>query len=299
MLKYTKNFADWWNRPEKSVLMDYVQSFIIILPIAFIIRTWGYGLYQVPSGSMETTMLVGELFFADKFTYTFIRKPQRGDIISLNQPEASGYMYSKNRWVRLFQYYVYGPENWTKRVIGIPGDHVQGKIEEGKTVVYLNGEKLDEPYVNNYPLLMQSIENHLTKSFDPEYSYENQPFYCMQPYVIKKVEEFWKARGIAPRREPGTPLDFYPDLKNNYGSDAFDIHLGENQYWGMGDNRLGSFDCRGWGPIDGNLIHGRIVFRIFSLDKDSNSSGVFIDILKHPFTVWKRIRWRRCLNILK
>ena len=39
----------------------------------------------------------------------------------------------------------------------------------------------------------------------------------------------------------------------------FSVKLGENQYWLMGDNRLNSGDSRLFGPIDGRLIHGRIL----------------------------------------
>ena len=62
-----------------------IKEILALLTIVFLIRTFGFGLYQVPSGSMETTMLVGERFFADKFTYLFTA-PKRGDIISMNEP---------------------------------------------------------------------------------------------------------------------------------------------------------------------------------------------------------------------
>jgi len=124
---------------------------IFLLAMVFLIRTVGFGLYQVPSGSMETTMLVGERFFADKFTYTFLRNPRRGEIISMNSPS---FRYSSNPLKYYLQYYVWGPENWTKRVVGIPGDHMRGIVEDGKPVVYLNGKRLNEScYLNQYPLI--------------------------------------------------------------------------------------------------------------------------------------------------
>ena len=73
-----------------------------------------------------------------------------GEIISMNDPE---FKYSKNPAMNLFQHYVWGPSNWTKRVIGVPGDVIKGVIEDGKAVVYRNGEKLNEPYINKYPLM--------------------------------------------------------------------------------------------------------------------------------------------------
>ena len=87
MLQRIRTFIKWWNRPNKSVIADWTQALLVILPIAFAIRTWGYGLYQVPSGSMETTMLVGESYFADKLSYNYSGKPKRGDIISFDQPD--------------------------------------------------------------------------------------------------------------------------------------------------------------------------------------------------------------------
>ena len=134
---------------KRTGFLSSLREFVALLVVVFLIRTFVFGLYQVPSGSMETTMLVGERFFADKFTYLF-SSPQRGDIITLNDPT---YAYSTNPLVNVFESYVWGPSNWTKRVIGIPGDHVKGVIEDGKPVVYVNGQKLNEPYLNEYPLI--------------------------------------------------------------------------------------------------------------------------------------------------
>lgn len=58
----------------KSRLQHYIHSayqLFILLLIAFFIRTFFYGLYQVPTGSMETTMLVGERFLAEKLSVWF------------------------------------------------------------------------------------------------------------------------------------------------------------------------------------------------------------------------------------
>lgn len=125
-----------------------LQSFILI-SIIFIFRTFVFGLYWVPTGSMEPTILVGESFFADKFTVWFT-PIKRGDIISFNAPT---YVYSDNFLISLFEKYVYGPDNWTKRVIACPGDRIEGRVYKGKTYIYLNGQELDEPYINPYPII--------------------------------------------------------------------------------------------------------------------------------------------------
>ena len=122
-----------------------------LLLLVFLIRTFGFGLYQVPTGSMETSMLVGERFFADKFSYLF-RDPVRGEVIAFNEP-AAFYNYSENPFILLWQKYVYGPSNWTKRVIGVPGDTIKGIVENDKPAIYINGKKFNESYLNKYPLI--------------------------------------------------------------------------------------------------------------------------------------------------
>ncbi len=283
-----QKFHQWRKRPNKSIVAEYLETFIIILPIAFLIRTVGYGLYKVPTGSMETTILVGEGFFSDKFTPLFI-PIKHGDIIALNDPT---FIYSDNYWVDLFQRYVWGPTNWTKRVIGIPGDHIRGVIEDGKPVVYRNDVKLDEPYLNKFPLITLYKNNRIQapRSYDPAYSYSDQPFYSFNDYEAELGKRWSDMYGQEWLLMPGTPsFDHY-----GRNVDIFDVHLAPNQYWCMGDNRLGSKDSRFLGPFDGKLIHGKIVFRIWSID--SNESWLIFDLIKHPLDFWKRIRWNRFLQ---
>lgn len=281
---------------QKNKVVQFIESLIIIVPIAFLIRTFFYGLYQVPSGSMETTMLVGERFFADKFTILF-SKPKHGDVISFNDPT---YSYSDNKLINLWQQYVWGPANYTKRVIAVPGDEIKGVIEDGKPIVYLKkkGEeefkKLDELYLNKYPLIAtpgRRGEGIDYRSFDPNYSPEDQPYYRVTKAEILLGEKLAKAYGLPAIKYPGMVT---MDRSKNY--DEFEQKLGQDEYWVMGDNRLNSSDSRMWGPLKENLIHGKIVFRIWSLDSDE--SWWIFDLLRHPIDFWKRVRWSRCLQTI-
>src|SRR5579859_5713391 len=275
-------FKRYW-----SLIREYLEALVIIIPLAFLIRSFGYGLYRVPTGSMEPTMLVGERFFADKFTPLF-SKPKRGDIITFNDPT---YHYSKNPLVYSVQRYIWGPSNLTKRIIGIPGDHVQGTIEHGKPAVYVNGKKVEEPYVNPYPLIPTSLDREVWRTYDPSVSYPEQPFYHMNQRRIEEVRKWYDRRGRVAIRNPHTP---FPE---GQGSDIFDVTLQDNQYWVMGDNRLGSSDSRDWGVLDGDHIHGKILYRLWSIDSDSN--WWILDILFHPIEVWKKFRWGRSFQSVK
>lgn len=258
----------------------WIGELALLLLLAFFIRTFFYGLYQVPTGCMEPTILCGERFVSDKLTVWF--KPiKRGEIIAFDQPT---YEYSKNYFMNLFQRYVWGPDNWTKRVIGIPGDHLEGKIENGKPVIYLNGKKLDEPYLNPYPIVSvwrnpeDMYAGYDRRTWIPVLKPGEKQFYRINNSTVRLMNGEWDII------YPGTPLK----------EDIFDVKLGPNQYWLMGDNRLGSWDSRFWGMLDGNLIHGRIKFRIWSIDSDQN--WWIVDLILHPIDFWKRLRWNRCMQ---
>lgn len=346
-------------RPVAGFLVT-ARELITLLLIVFLIRTFVFGLYQVPTGSMETTMLVGERFFADKFTILF-SKPKRGEIVSFNDPR---YPYSSNPIVRLFQEYVgtwSGPINWTKRVIGVPGDIIKGVVENGVPVIYINDEKLEQPFVNKYPLLARYLEGPVVlreqalrqafafiqytgiersveefadelmlrqldwRSYDQHAPYDKQPFYrfsadriahstadritcatsagVMSEVVTVSQDGRLMLESGKPNQicgmDPKQPIRQGKSHWN--GSDEFYIELGTNEYWLMGDNRRGSYDCRAFGPINGRLIHGKIVFRIWSLDSTSNSwldSWWIIDLIKHPIDFWTRVRWNRFFQVM-
>ncbi len=264
------------------LLKEYLRALLIIIPLAFIVRSFGYGLYRVPSSSMEPTMLVGERFFADKCSILF-SAPTRGEIIAFNDPN---FLYSNNALMRVWQHYVWGPRNFTKRIIGIPGDRVQGMVtDDGITEIYLNGQKLEEPYVNSYPLIPVQVEPEIWRTYDPSQSYDKQTFYQMKAEDIERVAKWFERRGRSVIRYPQQPL------LQGQGEDTFDVLLKENHYWVMGDNRIGSCDSRAWGPLDGNYIHGKISYRLWSID--SESSWWIFDLVKDPLGCWKKFRWQR------
>ncbi|HTM05915.1 MAG TPA: signal peptidase I [Patescibacteria group bacterium] len=319
-----------YQQKNKKTFIEHVTEFILLLGLVFLIRTFFFGLYQVPTPSMESTMLVGERFAADKLTYWF-RMPTRGEIIAFNDPE---YVYSKNKFIRLFEKYVWGPSNWTKRVVGIPGDIVEGRLEDGKPVIYINGAKFDEPYINQLPIihlwtddpevLRETIEKELTaimrggriaginmeqllmqkwaqrttfRTYDPDKSYHEQPFYRIDEKRVIKNQE-----GNPDLLWPATPINQNTDVLRKQNkrywnkTDSFYVELGMDEYWCMGDNRLGSKDSRFLGPIKVDQIHGRILFRIWSVDSDE--SWALIDLLKHPIDFWTRVRWSRFLQMV-
>ena len=121
---------------------------IMAFVLALIIRTFLFQAFFIPSPSMENTLMEGDRVLVNKIPYYF-HDPHRGDIIVFENPHPTvttdrGVVGGFFHW--LFQGLGFQqPENedFIKRVIGLPGDVVEGKHGS----VYVNGQKLDEPYL--------------------------------------------------------------------------------------------------------------------------------------------------------
>src|SRR5919206_3349756 len=108
-------------------------EFLVILLIAFalvfgFIRPFVLEAFYIPSKSMVPTLKVGDRVFVNKFIYRF-HEPQRDDIIVFKSVEGSTEG---------------GQEDLIKRVVGLPGDEIS--VQDG--VLLVNGERQEEPYVN-------------------------------------------------------------------------------------------------------------------------------------------------------
>jgi len=118
---------------KKSVVREYAESIIIALLLALVIRTYLVQAFKIPSGSMEDTLAIGDHLLVNKFIYGTkipftasqiikVRDPRRGDVIVFEYPEDPS-------------------KDFIKRVIGTPGDVVEGKDKQ----VYVNGAPYQNP----------------------------------------------------------------------------------------------------------------------------------------------------------
>ena len=108
----------------KSEFFSWIRVIIIAVAIALIFNCFIVINSIVPSGSMESTIMTGSRMFGYRLAYLF-DEPERGDIIIFRYPDDK-------------------EKTFVKRIIGEPGDTVE--IKAG--ITYVNGEKLDEPYLN-------------------------------------------------------------------------------------------------------------------------------------------------------
>lgn len=111
----------------ESALVENAKSLTPVLAFVFIIRSFLYEPFQIPSGSMERTLLVGDFILVNKYTYGIRLPVWRDKVFDLNDPQRGDVMvfFPPHK----DQYYI-------KRVIGLPGD----LIEYTDKVLTINGE---------------------------------------------------------------------------------------------------------------------------------------------------------------
>jgi signal peptidase I len=130
-----KKKPDEPEQPEKKkeTWPEFIASMASVLVIGLFIITFNLQAFEIPSSSMENTLLIGDHVFVDRITLApktkwaapvvHYRDVKRGDIIVFRYPED----------IRM---------TFVKRAIGIPGDRIRLVNKD----VYRNGVKLDEPY---------------------------------------------------------------------------------------------------------------------------------------------------------
>jgi signal peptidase I len=116
-----------------SDVIGSLQSLMGTVVIAIFVITFIVQAFQIPSESMENTLLVGDYLLVNKLCYG---GPEPGDHLMPYQKIARGDII-------VFHYPVDPQQHFVKRVIGVPGDHLRMVNKK----VLINGKPLDEPYV--------------------------------------------------------------------------------------------------------------------------------------------------------
>jgi len=118
----------------EPALVDYSRAFFPVLAIVLVVRSFIAEPYKIPSSSMMPNLLIGDFILVNKFAYGLrlpltntkfvpLGEPARGDVVVFHFPGHNDQDPAKG-------------ENFIKRVIGVPGDHV---VFEGNALT-LNGE---------------------------------------------------------------------------------------------------------------------------------------------------------------
>jgi signal peptidase I len=211
----------WW--------LDWTAGLFPVILAVFVLRSFLFEPFKIPSGSMIPTLLVGDLILVNKFSYG-VRLPVLNTKITEGTPPQRGD-------VMVFRYPPKPSLDYIKRVVGVPGDEV----------AYLN-KRLT---INGQPVSKDPV---------PDYFDEDSMQY------FKQFEEVLGGRRHRILNDDNRPA-FVPGAENfpfrdncRYSVEGVVCKVPPGYYFMMGDNRDNSLDSRYWGFVPDKNIVGRAFF---------------------------------------
>ncbi len=213
----------WW--------LDWTAGLFPVILVVFLLRSFLFEPFKIPSGSMMPTLLTGDLILVNKFTYG-LRLPVINTKLTDGTPPARGD-------VMVFRYPPQPSLDYIKRVVGLPGDEV----------AYLN-KKLT---INGKPISKDAV---------PEY-FDEEAMRYLKEYKEDLVGRQHYLLNDDSRRAGLSEAEImtFPNRENcRYSVDGVVCKVPEGHYFMMGDNRDNSLDSRYWGFVPDKNIVGKAFF---------------------------------------
>ena len=211
----------WW--------LDWTAGLFPVILVVFLLRSFLFEPFKIPSGSMIPTLLVGDLILVNKFHYG-VRLPVINTKLTEGTPPQRGD-------VMVFRYPPKPSLDYIKRVVGLPGDEVAYLNKR----LSINGKVVK---TNAVPEFFDEETMRYTKQFEEMLG--EKPHRLLneddRPAFIPGVEDF--------------------PYKDNcrYSVEGVVCKVPPGHYFMMGDNRDNSLDSRYWGFVPDKNIVGRAVF---------------------------------------
>ena len=130
----------------KPAMKEIVETAVFVIVMVIIIRFFIGEIRWIPSGSMKPTLNEGDRIFVERFS-RFYSTPKRGDVMVF-YPPSQDLKYSPVKVFQRLTGFWCKDIAYIKRVVGMPGDKFEVKKEaNGKFGVFINDNKLNEPYI--------------------------------------------------------------------------------------------------------------------------------------------------------
>lgn len=208
--------------------IEYSGSFFPVIALVFVLRSFLFEPFKIPSSSMVPTLQIGDLILVNKYTYGVRLPVINKKIIEINTPKRGDVM--------VFKYPKDTSLDYIKRVVGVPGD----KITYRNKRLAINGKEL---------------------------SYKPLPDYLDED-TLTYSKQFEESNGVRHRiltddRAPSwvnNPDNFPYREACHYDTEGFTCVVPAGHYFMMGDNRDNSLDSRYWGFVPDQYIVGKAFF---------------------------------------
>lgn len=222
----------WW--VENSVSIFPVIAFVLVL------RSFIYEPFQIPSGSMMPTLLVGDFILVEKYAYGLKDPVWRTQLVETGKPERGD--------IVVFKYPPQPNIDYIKRVVGLPGDTVRYSADK-QVCIQSKGESSCKPVKLSNVEESQFIQNGIPLIQMNEKLGEVEHQVLVNPLARDRVQKYQPRPGVNEWVVP------------------------QGQYFVMGDNRDNSADSRYWGFVpEANLVGKAVAIWIsFEFDRGADS----------------------------
>ena len=230
--------------PPKTIVREYAEMILVTGVQVLFLMTFIFQAMNVPTGSMQNTINIGDQFFVNKFMYGKPepllskilpqREIQRGDVVVFKWPKDT-------------------KVNYIKRCVGLPGDEILVK----ERTIFINGQPIPEQKVFvEFPHYVDKLSE--------------------LPIVREEAappNAKWKTYYRDSREE---------DYENSQMVFAIDkpTKIPPDHYFMMGDSRDNSLDSRYWGFVPREYIVGRPLYVYWSFNSQEPGSSSILDYIK-------------------
>lgn len=207
---------------QDPLLVDYARSLLPVFVIVLVIRSFLFQPFRVPSGSLEPTVEPGDFVLVSQYAYGLRLPVINSKIVDTGEPKRGD--------IVVFHYPVDTNVDFIKRVIGLPGDHIQYKNKQ----LTINGHTIKQTFLSN------TVDEEEGQRISAKIFRENLLG------VKHRIMQY-------PYAGPSTHFDFT---------------VPKGYYFVMGDNRDGSADSRYWGFVPESDLVGKALFVWFHWGDD-------------------------------